>query len=174
MKSRTLLILISLVLVLTAQVWAQENNDSTQVVQDLRWQLTEVQNKEADLKIRLQELEQELKPESIERYFNGYGSTRPEELREMRRKQLQAEKDRLLAQSEQLAASRVRLESAVASAEAIAYQKSAQGVAVAGLDRVGGVSSLGAARTLGVILLLLILGGIVVAFTVLRKRTLKP
>ena len=174
MKSRTLLILISLLLVLTAQVRAQENNDSATIIQDLRWQLNEVQNKEADLKIRLQELEQELKPESIERYFNGYGSTRPEELREMRRKQLQSEKDRLLAQSEQLAASRVRLESAVASAEAIAYQKSAQGVAVAGLDQVGGSSFSSAPFRLGVILLLLILGGIVVAMTVLRKRTLKP
>jgi hypothetical protein len=174
MNARTLLILISLLLVLTAQVGAQDNNDSATVIQDLRWQLNEVQNKEADIKIRLQELEQELKPESIERYFSGYGSTRPEELREMRRKQLQSEKDRLLAQSEQLAASRVRLESAVASAEALAYQKSAQGVAVLGLDQVGGSSFSSASLKLGVILLLIMLGGVVVAMAVLRKRTLKP
>jgi len=89
--------------------------------QKLRTQLTEVQDHQAEIKMRLQELEFDLKPENIERYFAGYGSTRPEELREARRKQLQNEKDRLTTQSSQLEDNRIRLESAIITADARAY-----------------------------------------------------
>ena len=68
-----------------------------------------MQWKEADLRVRLTQLDYDLKPENIERYFAGFGSTRPEELREQRRVQLQGEKDAIVAQIKSLDESKVRL-----------------------------------------------------------------
>jgi uncharacterized membrane-anchored protein YhcB (DUF1043 family) len=108
---------------------AQSDNNASETFQNLRVRLDEVQNKEAELKIRLEQLDFELKPENIERHFNGYGSTRPEELREARRRQLQIEKDHVRVQLEQLASDRSRLVVAINNAEARLYQQSAQGSA---------------------------------------------
>jgi hypothetical protein len=93
----------------------------------LRTQLTEVQDRQAEIKMRLQELEFDLKPENIERFFAGYGSLHPEEVREARRKLLQTEKDRLTTQYGQLDENRIRLESAIITADATAYQQSSMG-----------------------------------------------
>jgi len=106
---------------------AQSFQEASQNLEDLRRQLSEVKDNEAGVKIRLQELEVELRPENIERHFNGYGSTRPEELREARRKQLQIEKDRLEGQLWEMGESQIRLESAITSAQAKLYQQSALG-----------------------------------------------
>lgn len=59
---------------------------------NLRQQLAEVQAKQTELETRLQQLEEDLKPENIEKGLAGIGSTRPEELREQRRRQLEIEK----------------------------------------------------------------------------------
>jgi peptidoglycan hydrolase CwlO-like protein len=93
----------------------------------LRQQLTDVQNKEAEQQTRLQQLEEDLKPENIEHSLAGVGSTHPEELREQRRRQLEKERDGVRTQLDQLATSRTRLEAAVAAADARAYQDSARG-----------------------------------------------
>jgi hypothetical protein len=92
----------------------------------LRAQLGDVQAKEAELQARERQLDEDLRPENIERSLAGVGTTRPEELREQRRRQLDGEKTRVRAQLEQLAQSRTRLEAAISSADAEAYRRSAQ------------------------------------------------
>ena len=94
-------------------------------VENLRSQLSDVQKKETDLQARDRQLEEDMKPENIERAFALNGSTRPEELREQRRRQLESERTNVRAQLDQLAQSRSRLETAIATAEAAAYTQSA-------------------------------------------------
>jgi hypothetical protein len=91
----------------------------------LRAQLADVQTQQANLQMRLAQLEEALKPENIANSLAGVGSTRPEELREQRRRQLEKEKAGVTAQLDVLAVSQRRLESAVAEADALAYQQSA-------------------------------------------------
>jgi hypothetical protein len=93
---------------------------------DLRVKLAEVQFKESDLRMRLDQLDEALKPDNIERSLAGVGSTRPEELREQRRRELTIERDGVRRQLDLLATSRTRLESAIQAADIQAYQQSAQ------------------------------------------------
>jgi hypothetical protein len=92
---------------------------------NLRAQLTETQGKQAELELRLQQLEEDLKPENIERGLAGIGSTHPEDLREARRRQLEIQKKGVQSQLDVLASSRTRLEAAIARADAESYQQSA-------------------------------------------------
>src|SRR5437879_233847 len=111
------LVFVSLLVVqVTAQESAQDRAAS------LRAQLVETQAKQAELQTRLEQLEEELKPENIERSVAGVGSTHPEELREARRRQLEIQKKGVQAQLEILAASRTRLENAIALAEVEGYR----------------------------------------------------
>ena len=80
-------------------------------------QLRDVEAQQADLQSRLEEIDYALKPENIERSVAGYGTTRPEELREQRRKQLEGEKLRAQKQLDQLTANHTRLETAIAAAD---------------------------------------------------------
>lgn len=89
-----------------------------QRAENLRSQQVEVENKLGDLQSRLEDTEWQLKPENIERGMATYGSTRPEEAREARRRKLEGDKTRILAQIKILENSRIRLESAVATADA--------------------------------------------------------
>ncbi len=84
----------------------------------LRTELRDVQAKEADLQAKAEQLTYDLKPENIERSTAGYGTTRPEELREQRRRQLESESERVRKQLDQLAASRTHLEEAIATTDA--------------------------------------------------------
>ena len=94
----------------------------------LRAQLAEVETKQAELQTRLQALDQKLKPENIERDLAGVGSTRPEDVREQRRRQLEIERNGVRAQLDLLTTSHSRLEIAIAKADADAYRQSAQPV----------------------------------------------
>ena len=126
MKCPTSFILIlGSMLFLTATVWAQETTGAAESAEKLRSQLIDVQDREALLRIRAQQLEDELKPDNIERSLAGIGSTKPEELREYRRRQLTIERDGVIAQLKILETSRSRLETAVIAAESRAYQESA-------------------------------------------------
>jgi transcriptional antiterminator Rof (Rho-off) len=116
--------LVFLGLTFTSSVVAQES--AAETASKLRQQQVEVQTKEAELRIRLQQIEEALKPENIERALAGIGSTKPEELREHRRRQLTIEKNGVLAQLKTLEASRSRLESAISTADSQSYQQSAQ------------------------------------------------
>ena len=127
MKNRVAVILLMALLFISAEtVRAQDNPSAAATLDDLRAQLSDVDYKEADLKIRLEQLNSDLKPENVERHFNGYGSTRPEELREARRRQLQIEKNNLLAGLERIASERARLTAAISDAQVRAYHESAQ------------------------------------------------
>jgi len=88
-----------------------------QRAETLRAQLRDVQEKQADLQSRLEQTEYALRPESIERTVAGYGSTRPEEAREARRRGLENERARIKTQLDTLETSRQRLESAIATAD---------------------------------------------------------
>lgn len=117
---------LSLILLFTlaAAVVAQE----TRSPDDLRIQLIETQAKQTELEARVRQLDEQLKPENIERSLAGVGSTKPEELRELRRRQLTIERDGVMAQLKLVNRNRERLESSVAVAEGQAYLKSAEPV----------------------------------------------
>ena len=84
----------------------------------LQTELRDVQAKTAELEARAEDIDYALKPENIERSTAGYGTTRPEELREQRRKQLENEKERVRKQLDLLASSCTRLEQAIATSDA--------------------------------------------------------
>src|SRR5215470_7948771 len=114
-------------LVFSASAYAQDTTASAaESAEKLKLQLLDVQARESDLQTRLAQLDEAIKPENIERSLAGVGSTRPEELRESRRRQLTIERDGVQAQLQTLETSRVRLEAALANAEALAYQQSAR------------------------------------------------
>src|SRR5205085_10876539 len=114
------LIAVSLLAVRTpAQSNAQER------AANLRAQLVEAQARQAELQTRLQRLEEDLKPENIERSLAGVGSVHPEELREARRRQLEIEKRGVQSQLDVLAASRSRLVSAYDDADAEGFRQRA-------------------------------------------------
>jgi hypothetical protein len=123
----SLTVLLAVVLLCGIQASAQDTASAAQNAENLRAQLRDTQLKEAELKYRLNQLDYELKPENIERYFAAVGSTRPEELREHRRRQLQLEKDALTSQLQSLGESKIRLETAITRADALTYQQSALG-----------------------------------------------
>jgi hypothetical protein len=167
--SIALILLSAFVLVFVTRISAQDTDTTAQAVENLRAQLGQVQDREAEVKIRLEQLDFDLKPENIERHFNGYGSTRPEELRESRRRQLQTEKDRLVAQLEQLASSRNRLESAITSAQMKAYQQNAVGAAAFQTDKNPHLFTF--ARVLaGLLVLLLVIGSLVLRLVIRHRR----
>ena len=125
MKLKSGLVLLFL-LVFSVTGYAQETASAAENVEKLKAQLLEVQDKEEVLQSRVQQLDDSLKPENIERSLAGIGSTRPEELRESRRRQLTIERDGVMAQLQTVENSRQRLETALANAEIVAYQQSAR------------------------------------------------
>jgi hypothetical protein len=74
---------------------------------------------------RLRQLEEELKPENIEKSLAGIGSTHPEDLREFRRRQLELEKMNIQTQLNLLAESQRRAETEIVQADTDAYHQSA-------------------------------------------------
>ena len=106
-----------------AQTSAQE------IAANFREQLSEVEVRQAELQARDEQLEEDLKPENIERSLVGIGSTRPELLREQRRRQLEIAKARVRVQLDELDRTHTRLETAIAEADAVAYWQSA-GIAI--------------------------------------------
>jgi hypothetical protein len=102
-----------------AQTSAQE------IADNLRVQLGEVQVMTAEMQARDEQLQEDLKPENIERSFAAIGSTRPELLREQRRRQLEVARTRVRAQLDELDRRRTRLETAIAEADDEAYWESA-------------------------------------------------
>jgi chromosome segregation ATPase len=84
----------------------------------LRTQLQDVQEKESNLATRMEQIDFDLKPENIERSVATFGSTRPEDARDARRRALESEKTRARAQLDLLQTSRQRLESSIVTADA--------------------------------------------------------
>ena len=124
MKYKWSLLVTLLIVAFSVNGVAQES--AAETLEKLRAQLLEVQGKEDGLRTRLAQLEENLKPENIERSLAGVGSTRPEEVRESRRRQLTVERDGVLAQLKTIETSRQRLEAAIAKAEVSTYHQSAR------------------------------------------------
>ena len=118
-------LLFSLLLI-SINAYAQESESPAETADRLKIQLIDVQAQEEALRGRVQELDESLKPENIERSLAGVGSTRPEELRESRRRQLTVEKNGVLAQLKVLDSTHQRLQTAISNAETLAYQQSAR------------------------------------------------
>ena len=118
---------LCLALILASFVFAnaQQATSAADTVDRIKLDLLDLQAREEGMKSRLVELEEALKPENIERSLAGVGSTRPEELREARRRQLTIERDSIVAQLRILENTRTRLESSLAEAQARAYHESA-------------------------------------------------
>jgi len=129
MRSTANLLVFLLFLTFSFTAYAQESTSAAENVDKLRLQLIEVQAQEESLRARAEQLDEALKPENIERSLAGIGSTRPEELREARRRELQRERDGVAAQLQTLETSRLRLEAAIRDAEIRAYHESAAGAA---------------------------------------------
>lgn len=120
----TVLVGVSIVVGLLAERTPAQTNAQERAA-NLRAQLADTEVRQTELQSRLQQLEENLKPENIERSLAGVGSVHPEELREARRRQLETEKRGVQSQLETLAASRSRLETAIAAADAQGYRQSA-------------------------------------------------
>ena len=86
--------------------------------EQLRSQLLDTETKMADIESRLEQIEYAIKPENIDRATQGYGSTKPEEAREARRRQLETDRTRLRSQFKILETSKARLETAVSNSDA--------------------------------------------------------
>ncbi len=100
-----------------------------QRAESLRTQLSDLANKEAALRMRLEQLEVELQPESLQNRTALTGTLDANALREQLRRELEGEKSKAQQQLEILAASRARLESSLAEAEAETVRRSADALA---------------------------------------------
>ena len=127
MRTPFLVFAVLLLLAGSQKSFAQDKPSGFEQGQKLRNELSQLHDREAEIKIRLAELDYDLKPENIERHFAGVGSVHPEELREARRKQLQFEKDRLVGQLSEIDQNQARLEIEIQLADSKAYQQSALG-----------------------------------------------
>ena len=130
MRYLTVLIIISGLLLIDASIFPASSSAQTSAQEkaaNLRAQLSEVETKQAELQTRLQKLDEDSKPENIEKSLAGVGSTHPEELRELKRRQLETQKAAVQKQLNWANASVGRLEKGVADAEAAAYHDSAKG-----------------------------------------------
>ena len=172
MKSYGMAVFVMLVLLLGCAVLSfSQSMSPAEEAQQLRNELRQMLDREAEVQMRLQELDYELKPENIESYYAGVGSTRPEELRAMRRKKLQAEKDRLMKQLSEISQDRLRVEAAILNAETRAsYVSAITNSAAPKENRLSPVAAFiaGRSRQAAIVAFGLILVGVIVAF--IRKR----
>ncbi len=97
---------------------AQDTSSVEQKAEALREQLRGVTDKQAELQSRLTQLEEDLKPENIQRSVASIGTTDANALRDQRQQQLERQKASIKEQLRSLDASRTRLEASIASAEA--------------------------------------------------------
>lgn len=163
-----LILLIVVGLVLATGISAQDQRDATERLESLHAQLVDAQYKETELKIQLEQLQLDMKPENIERHFSGFGSTRPEELRDLRRRQLQLRKDQVTAELEHLASSRSRLEAAISNAEI--HRQTAMAMGALQRDRNRSFQLLTFSRVLVVALVLAVVLGSLLLHLVIRDR----
>ncbi|HEY9402969.1 MAG TPA: hypothetical protein VIQ24_09760 [Pyrinomonadaceae bacterium] len=88
-----------------------------QRAEGLQTQLRDVLEKEANLQAQMDRVDEQMRPESIERQAALTGTFRPDELRDTIRRQLDAEKRRIRTQLDVLQGSRARLETALNNAD---------------------------------------------------------
>lgn len=90
-----------------------------QRAETLRKQLIELTEKENSLKARLAQVEEDVRPESIDRNINVMGTTRAPEMRETRRRYLENERNSLQNLIQQVYQNRIRLENDVQQADTL-------------------------------------------------------
>ena len=124
-------VLVSVLLVLGACVgaWAQDVSAVEIQIERLRSQLRDVVDLEARLQERVSQLDDDLRPESVERSVVGVGTTDAAALRARRREELERQKADVNSQLSAAAAKRARLESEIAAAEAEAVRLKAASLA---------------------------------------------
>lgn len=88
-----------------------------QRAEGLQTQLRDVLEKEAGLQAQMDRVEEQSRPESIERQAALTGTFRPDELRDTIRRQYESEKRRIQTQLDVLRGSRTRLEAALNNAD---------------------------------------------------------
>lgn len=167
---KTLILVVALLLSIPAVVAAEdaaEGADAAQALDTLRLQLLEIESKEAQLEAKAKQLDEDLKPENIERALAGIGSTKPEDLRELRRRQLTIQRDSVRSQLKLLATSRERLQSVIRTAETQAYQQSAR--ADSPLNQTFGTQNVGLAWRLGMLTGLLAVVGFAILIWISRR-----
>jgi hypothetical protein len=84
----------------------------------LQLHLLEIAEKEAPLQARIDQINQQLRPETIERTMAGVGSVHPEDVREEVRKRLIGEKLRLQTQLDLLRQDRIRTQAMLITTDA--------------------------------------------------------
>jgi hypothetical protein len=164
--AKTLILLLALLMPMAALAGAEDKTDAAQTVDALRLQLLEAEAKEAELEGRAKQLDEDLKPENIARALAGIGSTRPEELRETRRRQLTIERDSVRAQLKLVANSRECLETFIKTAEGQAYLQSAENAMRNQATLSGGVFALKGLLILAVVATL----SLVLVLALIRRR----
>jgi hypothetical protein len=97
-----------------------------QRAEGLQTQLRDVLEKEAGLQAQMDRVDEQMRPESIERQAALTGTFRPDELRDTIRRQLDAEKRRIRTQLDVLQGSRTRLETALNNADQLVGRLRAQ------------------------------------------------
>ena len=85
----------------------------------LRKQLLELIEKETSYKSRLAQIDEDMRPENIERAMSGIGTTRTAELRDVRRRSLEIEKRGLESLLNLTTQNRIRLEEDVRQADSL-------------------------------------------------------
>lgn len=88
-----------------------------QRAEGLRRQLFEMVEKEAAIKSKLDQIDNDIRPEMIERQVALAGTLRPEELRDMKRKNLESERRNLQSILDQMLVTRANLEGSVQRAD---------------------------------------------------------
>jgi hypothetical protein len=161
-----IILFVAMGVAVSSQVAAQ-----AQRVDDLRSQLLEAQAKEAELEARARQLDEALRPENIERSLAGIGSTRPEELREQRRRQLAIERDGVRAQLKLVSTNRERLEMAIRSAEGMAYQQSAEQTTPPVSQALIAQNTLGTRWLAAIIAVAITIVGFLFAIVFIRRRS---
>jgi hypothetical protein len=112
-KQAIALVSILITLGLVGTVAAQRDTGNEVSASTLKQQVLEIESKETRIRMRLEELDEQLKPESIERELAGIGSVHPEELRAHRRKLLTIERNGLQTQLDLLEDDRARVVAAL-------------------------------------------------------------
>jgi hypothetical protein len=85
----------------------------------LRKQLIELIEKETSYRMRSAQLDDDMRPENIERALSGYGTTRTVEMRDARRRSLESERRGIDSLLTLIAQSRLRLEEDVRQADSL-------------------------------------------------------
>jgi hypothetical protein len=91
-----------------------------QRVEALQAQMSEVMEKEANLQSRVDQIDEQMRPENLDRQLATTGTFRPDEARDSLRRQLDNEKRRVRSQLDVQAARRQQLESSLVTAQQLA------------------------------------------------------